>query len=395
MFKFFINLEIEWKIIIIATILLFAFAIPLQIYNLNKLQSTLSLSSDPELEPLLRSMITEDNDSLNRKIIVSLERNRQWIALVPYIIEEQSYALIIIASAIFIILIFFSIWSLKRLTKPLKKLAAAAVEIGKGNSVSISTKEGGALGKLERSMVLMQEELNKLREKTRLQGMESAWRDIARVMAHEIKNPLTPIQLTIDRIQDRIDNNKELPKDEIAKFVNRIGTQVSTLERLVNDFRSFAKEPEAVLSKMSLKKAIDSIGDEMECSIKSVIKGDAEIHADPHLLHRVLLNIWKNSFEAQATLINTTIESDSQFVYLTIRDNGSGIPPENMEKIWIPYVTFKKGGTGLGLPVVKRLLEAMNATVEILSSVNKNDHGVTTLIKFANTTNSNNPKITG
>jgi len=386
MFRMFKNLEIEWKIILAATIIIFTFAIPFQYFNVNKLHSTLNQSTDPQLESLLRSFITKDNDSLNQQIIVSLERNRQWQALIPYIIEEQSYALFFIALAIFIILISFSIWSLKWLTRPLKKLAVAADEIGKGNNISITPKEGGALGRLEHAMVSMQNELVKLRERAHTQGMESAWRDIARVMAHEIKNPLTPIQLTLDRIQDRFDNNAELSPDEMLKFVHRIGTQVSTLERLVNDFRSFAKEPEPIFTLVSLRDAVDEISSVMENSIKTVLIGNTSIQADPHLLNRVLLNIWKNSFEAGATIINATITQDSLSASLTIKDNGSGVPAENLERIWIPYVTFKKGGTGLGLPVVKRLLESMNATISMTSSCKEQDHGVTTIITFTRDT---------
>jgi two-component system nitrogen regulation sensor histidine kinase NtrY len=85
--------------------------------------------------------------------------------------------------------------------------------------VKIRTDSGGALGKLERAMESMQEELEKHREKARARGEETAWRDIARVMAHEIKNPLTPIQLTLDRVQEKLENGSMLTKDEIEKLL--------------------------------------------------------------------------------------------------------------------------------------------------------------------------------
>jgi two-component system, NtrC family, nitrogen regulation sensor histidine kinase NtrY len=382
MLNYFKNLEIEWKIILIATISLFALAFPLQSIYINKLKSTLAQSIDPQLETLLRSLISTQSDSSKNAIGASLERNRQWQALIPYIIEEQSFAMILISSGLFITLLLFSFWSLKRLTRPLKDLATAADFIGKGKDIVIIPKEGGALGKLERSMLSMQSELIKLREKAHTQGMESAWRDIARVMAHEIKNPLTPIQLTLDRIQDRFDRDSDLTKDEIIKFVNRISTQVNNLERLVNDFRSFAKEPEPIISSIFLEDTIATITNETTDFILTTLTGDATILADPHLLHRVFLNIWKNSFEAGATKITAIIEKSLAFVTLTISDNGPGIDTEKLDKVWIPYVTFKKGGTGLGLPVVKRLLESMNATIELTSSTNEKIHGVTMKIVF-------------
>jgi nitrogen fixation/metabolism regulation signal transduction histidine kinase len=392
MLNFFKNLEIEWKIILIATISLFALAFPLQNIYLSKLKTTLNQSVDPQLETLLRSFISTQNDSSNTAISASLERNRQWQALIPYIIEEQSFAMILISIVLFITLLLFSFWSLKRLTRPLKELATAADFIGKGKDVIIIPKEGGALGKLELSMLSMQSELIKLRERAHTLGMESAWRDIARVMAHEIKNPLTPIQLTLDRIQDRFDRDSDLTKEEIIKFVNRISTQVNNLERLVNDFRSFAKEPEPVISLISLKDVLTIITNDMSDSIQTTLTGDATIPADPHLLHRVFLNIWKNSFEAGSTKITAAVENMLNSVLLTISDNGPGISKENMDRVWIPYVTFKKGGTGLGLPVVKRLLESMDASIEMTSSTDEKNHGVTMKIIFSSDNTKTPPK---
>src|SRR5512133_911619 len=153
MFNYFKNLEIEWKIILIAILLLVMVAIPLQNVLVNKLKNTLELSTDPNLEPLLRSFISTDNDSLNRRISLSIERNRQWHALIPYIVEEQSIAMLLIAIGLFALLFCFALWSLKKLTKPLKNLAVAADKIGNGIDVTIVNNEGGALGKLELSMV--------------------------------------------------------------------------------------------------------------------------------------------------------------------------------------------------------------------------------------------------
>jgi two-component system, NtrC family, nitrogen regulation sensor histidine kinase NtrY len=382
MFKFFKNLEIEWKIILIAILLLVIVAIPLQNVLVNKLKNTLDLSGDPNLEPLLRSFISTNNDTLNKRITFSIERNRQWRALIPYIVEEQSFAMLLIAIGLFAMLFCFAVWSLKRLTKPLKNLAAAADKIGNGIDVTIANNEGGALGKLELSMVTMQKELVKLREKAHAQGMENAWRDIARVMAHEIKNPLTPIQLTLDRITDRFENGGEISKDEIVRFVERISTQVGNLERLVNDFRSFAKDAEPSFTKFEISESINAIAEDMHNAIVTKCSGNAQIIADKHLVNQVFLNIWKNSIEAGAKTMLVDIKDLDNYVEIRICDDGCGIPQEHLERVWIPYITFKKGGTGLGLPVVKRLVESMNGSITLLSTTGENDHGVTLNIKF-------------
>ncbi len=382
MFNFFKNLEIEWKIIIIAILLLVMVAIPLQNVLVNKLKNTLELSADSNLEPLLRSFIRVDNDSLNRKISLSIERNRQWQALIPYIVEEQSFAMLLMAIGLFALLFCFAVWSLRKLTRPLKNLAVAADKIGNGIDVTIVNREGGALGKLEMSMITMQKELVKLREKAHARGMENAWRDIARVMAHEIKNPLTPIQLTLDRITDRFDNGGDITREEIVRFVERISLQVGNLERLVNDFRSFARDAEPSFTKFEIGELIRSIADDMQKVVTTVCTGGALVIADKHLVNQVFLNIWKNSIEAGATTMYVDVEHLDNYAVICIRDNGCGIPQEHLERVWIPYITFKKGGTGLGLPVVKRLVESMNGSITLTSSTGSGDHGVTLCIKL-------------
>jgi nitrogen fixation/metabolism regulation signal transduction histidine kinase len=382
MFKYFRNLEIEWKIILIAILLLVMIAIPLQNVLVNKLKNTLELSSDQNLEPLLRSFISTDNDSFNRKISLSIERNRQWHALIPYIVEEQSFAMLLIAIGLFALLLCFALWSLKKLTRPLKILADASDKIGKGIDVLIVNNEGGALGKLEKSMITMQKELVKLREKAHAQGMENAWRDIARVMAHEIKNPLTPIQLTLDRITDRFENGGNVTKEEMIKFVERINSQVGNLERLVNDFRSFARDAEPLFTKFDIRESVIAIADDMQKVLSTVCYGNAQVIADRHLINQIFLNIWKNSIEAGAKTISVNVEHLDNYAVIHISDDGCGIPQENLERVWIPYITFKKGGTGLGLPVVKRLIESMNGSISLSSSTGASDHGVTLHIKL-------------
>lgn len=387
MIKFFKKLEIEWRILLLAAVVLLAFAFPLQKFFAIRLKATLEESIDPNIEHLFKSIQKVNNDTLTSVAASSLQRHRQWKVFIPIILEEQYSAMVLLSVVLFISLLLLAFWSLKRLTKPLKNLAAAAEKIGKGEYADIENQSGGALGMLEESMRNMQDELLKLRERARTQGMETAWREIARVMAHEIKNPLTPMQLTIDRLHEKFENGITVEKQDMMKFLNRMESQVLNLERLVNDFRSFSKEPEPKMCIISLRTEIESITSDQGFTVNTTINGNANISADPHLLRRIFLNIWKNSFEAGATKTEVTIDKSKQYVTLTIIDNGCGIPAENIDKVWIPYVTFKKGGTGLGLPVVKRMLEVMGAAISLESSTDQISHGVTITITFQNIDN--------
>jgi two-component system, NtrC family, nitrogen regulation sensor histidine kinase NtrY len=212
--------------------------------------------------------------------------------------------------------------------------------------------------------------------------MEMAWRDIARIMAHEIKNPLTPIRLTLDLLEEKIEAGELVPVCDQRKYLDRIVLQIEHLEKLVDQFRSFAREPEVVLARMELRQLLESFSAGMKPSIDTKISGSACATIDSRLFNQVLLNLWKNSAEAGATVLSVSLQERSGCATVICTDNGPGIPAPQLEKVWVPYVTFKKGGTGLGLPVVKRLVEAMHGEVGMQSICGAQDHGVTVTLRF-------------
>ncbi|MGD9200082.1 MAG: ATP-binding protein [Chitinispirillia bacterium] len=376
------NLELEWKILIMALIVFIAFAWPVQTFFIARLNNTLLQSIDPELDPILREQLKSTSGDEHESVIASLKRSRQWKAMIPIIVKEQQRTILSFSFGFFMLLFITALWTLKRLTKPLKNLALVVDNIGRGNKVNIESKSGGALGTVEKAVVALSEELEILREKERIQGMETAWRDIARVMAHEIKNPLTPIRLTIDRMEEKVFDEETIPINELSKFLNRINTQVDTLERLVNQFRSFSREPEVNLKEISLYELLEDIAEDMKSKMKTNISCSDTIITDPYLLNQILLNIWKNSLEAGADTIEVKCKKDKAKIDLYINDNGSGLDKKDIEKVWLPYFTLKKGGTGLGLPVVKKLVETLNGTVSLISKTVGPHKGLTVILSF-------------
>jgi nitrogen fixation/metabolism regulation signal transduction histidine kinase len=379
--RFWHKMEIEWKILILGCLVFIAFAWPVQKLFISRLTDVLIQSIDPNLEPLLRSQLASGQEQNKPALVAGITRNRQWEALIPIIVKEQRRIIFSFSLVLFSLLFILALWTLKRFTKPLKQISRAVDKIGKGEKVAITPVSGGALGTLEQAMCHLQEELDILREKTRIQGMETAWQDIARVMAHEIKNPLTPIRLTLDRIEDKIAEHTHLPPEELQKYCTRINVQIDILERLVNQFRSFSREPEVHLSEVLLADALQTIADGMAPSITTTIDCPGILHADPYLLHQILLNIWKNSLEAGATTILVRSEKEQNTLTMFITDNGPGIAREDLERVWLPYVTLKKGGTGLGLAVVRKLVETMHGTVS-LHSDKKQGKGVTVVLSL-------------
>jgi len=380
--RFWKKLEIEWKVILLAVCILLFVGVPLHNFYIARITTTLNQSIDPGLDSLLRSYLPNTAGESKEELKNSLLRHRQWRALIPIKIKEQSRAFLLFSIALLLIFILIAFWLLRRLTRPLKDLALAVKKIGRGQRAEVYTISGGALGTVERAVSALQEELGILREKARVQGMEKAWQEIARHMAHEIKNPLTPIRLSIDRIEEKINLEKSIDNGTLLNFLHRMNSQVDALERLVNQFRSFSKEPEVHITTIEIDTIISDIAADLSGSISTDIRGNALVHGDPFLLNQIFLNLWKNALEAGADQIHVTISCHDKMVTLLIRDNGCGISADKINQVWLPYVTLTKGGTGLGLAVVKKLIETMHGTISLSASTGEVDHGVTLYISL-------------
>lgn len=361
------HIELEWKILALACVLLLGFAWPVNQLFVSRLSTMLQQSVDPHLESLLRTQLDESDGPRRDSVVASLERTRQWQAIIPILIREQRIAVLSLSLALFLGLSVFALVTLNRMTRPLKTLARAVKQIGKGERADVAVVSGGALGTVEAAVVSLQDELDVLREQSRVQGMEAAWKDIARVMAHEIKNPLTPIRLTLDSVEEKVAQGTTLNAEQMIHYLSRVNAQVDALERLVNQFRSFSREPEATLRPLDLRACVDRASGDMAESLTCAVDGAATALADSYLMDQVLLNLWKNALEAGADQLQVRMHEDKTRVVLSVTDNGPGIPREHLERVWLPYVTFKKGGTGLGLPVVRRMVEHMGGRVTLQS----------------------------
>lgn len=377
--RFLIRIELEWKVLLLAALFFIGLVWPVQRFFITRLSTTLTESIDPGLEQTLRNGLASATPEERTTLKEHIERYRQTRVLIPIIVNEQQRLLVALSVGLLIVFLLIAFWVLRYLTQPLKELAGAVTRIGKGEIIELKQHSGGALGIVEASVVNLQNELVSLREKERVLGMEAAWKDIARIMAHEIKNPLTPIRLTLDRIEERVGCGTAISPEDLTKFLARINTQIDMLERLVDQFRSFSRDPEVHLSRVDLTTIVRTIGDTMGEKLSTVISGNLVVDSDPYLLQQVFLNIWKNALEAGATTVTVTLEHDHGHNLIRISDNGQGIAHDDLERIWLPYVTFKKNGTGLGLPVVKRLIETMGGKISIDSTVGA---GITLTIQF-------------
>ena len=218
----------------------------------------------------------------------------------------------------------------------------------------------------------------------------AAWSDIARKIAHEVKNPLTPIKLSAERIEKKY-QNKEFENDDIKILTNTISRQVDDIGKLIDEFSSFARMPEPEIKLDNLSQCLMEsylLFSNSHKSIKFNINKDKEdifFQFDKFQLTQCFNNLIKNAVEAVEKIPNPSISinlSNNNKINIEVIDNGIGISKEMINKIFEPYFTTKNKGTGLGLSIVKKIIEDHNGKIKI--DKNKQMAGTTSLIIFDN-----------
>ena len=231
----------------------------------------------------------------------------------------------------------------------------------------------------------MIDRLKNQQEKLIINERHEAWGSLARKLAHEIKNPLTPIQLTIDRLKNKYSN--QLNENEIENFKDNlkiINNQIKQIEKLVNEFSDFARMPKPIFRENNLADIIQeniNLLKELDNSIDISFNNNFDkifLKSDKEQISRVFLNLIKNSIES----INQKAQKDNNFtkkitieltqvdshIKSTIEDNGIGFKElkDNIKNILNPYFTTKKNGTGLGLSIVNKIINDHNGKIDFI-----------------------------
>jgi nitrogen fixation/metabolism regulation signal transduction histidine kinase len=204
----------------------------------------------------------------------------------------------------------------------------------------------------------------------------AAWQEVARRVAHEIKNPLTPIQLSAERLAMKL-QGKIQPTEQalLDKSVRTIVDQVDAMKHLVNEFRDYARLPAAQLTPIDLNALVRDIlvlYDSSAVPVKTDLDNDCpSVMADPQQLRQILHNLVQNAQDAMAgqagaeVLLHTRRSGSGQWVRLSVIDQGPGFAENILKRAFEPYVTTKTKGTGLGLAVVKKIMEEHGGRVDI------------------------------
>ncbi len=313
---------------------------------------------------------------------------------------KVSFALIylIIVTLLLFLSISIAIRFSSRFFRSINNLIIASADIGKGNlDIKVpEIKTDKDMEILNKNFNLMTEKLKSQQDRLIITERHEAWESLARKLAHEIKNPLTPIQLTIDRLRNKF--SEVLSSEQKTNFTDSlkiIDKQIKQIENLVNEFSDFARMPKPILKNNNLVNIIDdnlkllkTLDENIEIDLISK-KKEIFYRSDNEQLSRVFFNLIKNAIESvQEKCLEITntkgkisieINDYDDYIEFTIKDNGKGFKNlENIKKILNPYFTTKKKGTGLGLAIVNKIINDHNGSIKF---VNLND-GAKVTVEF-------------
>ena len=284
--------------------------------------------------------------------------------------------------AIAVTLFVLAVWSLvasRAIVRPVRELVAATGRVARGDlGVRVPAGGGSELGELADSFNQMAAELAAGRERLAMAERERAWAEMARQVAHEIKNPLTPMRMTAQLLL-RARRENDARADAIAeRLAQTVQEQTEALDRIASDFRHFAGAPRRETEEVEL----DAFLDEVRLGVSALFEAGslrlgldlaaegARVRVDRPELQRVFVNLLKNAVQAAPGGVQVTISSraDADRCVVRIADDGPGVPESVREKLFEPYFTTKTAGTGLGLAICRRIVDAHGGSIELESS---------------------------
>jgi len=281
--------------------------------------------------------------------------------------------------------ILMSSWAAARVTRPVERLAHAAHEVAVGNwNTRVEVEGTDELSQLADSFNRMTTEL--LTQKERLVQAErvAAWRELARRLAHELKNPLFPLQLTVENLLRARQNSPEQFDEVFRESSATLLGEISNLKTIIGRFSEFSIMPQPQLQPTDINEVLRGIAQLFRAQLQAPGRRPIEcnldlsddlkpIPADPELLHRALSNLVLNAMDAMPDGGTLTLRGRQSYngARIEVADTGSGLTPEECERIFTPYYTSKRHGTGLGLAIVQSVVSDHQGTINVQSEPGK------------------------
>jgi signal transduction histidine kinase len=303
----------------------------------------------------------------SRRPLLELERQIKAVALAT-------------AGAGLLLSILLALWISARFSRPVEQLAAASREIAAGNwSARVEVRSRDEFGELGQTFNSMTTQLAAQRDKLVQAERVAAWRELARRLAHELKNPLFPLQITVENLM----RARTLPEQEFDEVFDESAAtlleELGHLKTIIGRFSNFSRMPKPQVQRMSVKALLQRVMTLHAAQLSQAAKpvrlemriedSAGEIEADEELLYRVVSNLVLNAFDAmpEGGIITMVTHAEGDDVVIEVRDTGVGMTPEESARLFTPYYTTKQHGTGLGLAIAQSVVSDHHGTITVES----------------------------
>jgi nitrogen fixation/metabolism regulation signal transduction histidine kinase len=317
------------------------------------------------LQASIKTALLERSDQLLEihQIYQTLDLSRNSL------MKSYLYTFIVIALILVVLAIGAGILISSRITSRVSKIVKATGELGRGNLEYRlpQTARKDELSQLMSHFNMMAEQLKENQDRLIYLEKMATWQLMARKIAHEIKNPLTPIQLTIQQLVDKYDGSSDNYDKLLRECADIINEEIGSLRHLVTEFSEFGRLPELVLKEGNMNELIREIAGLYGDRIQLELSGDdIQLYFDSDRIRRVLINLLENAVQSDPdnhpVILKTISEADN--FCLQVTDQGEGIRQENLAKIFEPYYSGKERGTGLGLAITRLIVEEHGGSIK-------------------------------
>ena len=331
----------------------------------------------------------KDSDG-NVRAVLTVAISRSGLVAEQQQIRTIAYG---VASGGILLAIVFSLWIAARVSRPVEELARAAEEVAGGRwDARVPVRGRDEVAVLARSFNHMTEELTNQRERLVQSERVAAWRELARRLAHELKNPLFPLQLTVENLV----RARQLPAaefDEVfSESTQTLSMEIANLKKIIGRFSDFSKMPKPELERIDARDLVERIralyataSEEGPMIRLETVVDDRPmpLMVDPELLHRALSNLVLNAKDAMPDGGTVTVSAHPREDAIEIRvaDTGQGLTQEECQRLFTPYYTTKQHGTGLGLAIVQSVIADHAGTISVESCEGKGAIFVITLAR--------------
>jgi len=340
-------------------------------------RGTLEITRKAGLEYVRAVPLADDAGSVLGVLLIASSR-QQMLDLESSLLTTG----IAVASAGILIGVALSWWATARVTRPVRRLAESAGRVARGDlSTTVNITGGDEIAQLAAAFNHMTGQLTAQRERLVQAERVAAWRELARRLAHELKNPLFPLQITVENMQRARERYPEQFDEVFQEGTQTLLAELAQLKQIIGRFSDFAKMPMPEMQPLNLNiLAVETVKffepQLAQARVSAAMKLDPNLRAvpaDPEQIARVLRNLVLNAIDAMPgggalTLLTANIEGG---VRIEISDTGQGLTPEECERLFTPYYTTKTHGTGLGLAIVQSVISDHHGRITVQSEKGK------------------------